>query len=156
MPAKEEESADDKVSLVLRAGGGGGGRVDPMRSLRPDGLKVKSLAGTFKGDRILRTGAREVAMRVRVVDVEDSCPYIDEGILAEAVISMARGVRDSSSEVVLAMGAAYRLESDNCRGFGCQMREYLDGFDPRELASCLTYISSKVSPLIFVNRGSQG
>ena len=65
VPAKEEGSADDEVSFLLRAAaaGGGGGSVDSVWRLRAEGLKVESLAGTFKGDRILRTGAREVAMR---------------------------------------------------------------------------------------------
>ena len=64
MPAKEEGSADDEVSFPLRAAAAeGGGSVDSVWRLRAEGLKVESLAGTFKGDRILRTGAREVAMR---------------------------------------------------------------------------------------------
>ena len=73
-------------------------------------------------------------MRVCVVDVEGSCPYIDDAILVEAAVSMGREVRESSSEVMLAIGAAYRLNLTIIVGFIC-----LNDFDPRGLFSGLIY-----------------
>ena len=139
MPAKEEGSTDDEVSILLLLGAGGEAIVDAVWRLRAESLKVESLAGTFRGDRILRTGAREVVMRVCVVDVEGSCPYIDDAILVEAAVSMGREVRESSSEVMLAIGAAYRLNLTIIVGFISHKGDCLNDFDPRGLFSGLIY-----------------
>ena len=139
MPASGEGSADDEVSALLLLGAGGGGIVDAVWRLRAKGLKVESLAGAFRGDRILRTGAREVAVSVCVVDVEGSCPYIDELSLAEAAVSLGQEVRESSSEVMLAIGAAYRLDLTINEGLVSQRGDCLNDFDPRGLVSGLIY-----------------
>ena len=90
------------------------------------------------------------------MSVEGSCPYNDESVPAEAAVSMGWEVRGSSSEVLLAIGATYRLNLTIAGGLVCQLGDCLDNFDLCGLASGLTYMSLKVSSPIFSNRQSQG